>query len=170
MKKLKNILTDKKLSNILFIFTCIVYALVLCRGLLFKYVSFFELFSPDRFEYIGYNLVPFNGSGVSHRIDLIINTLLFVPFGFLLSMKSKKNLRSLLLMSLPIAASIMFEGLQYILRLGAADITDTIMNSAGVCAGFLIYFISYRIFGNKADNFYIIAMSVVAILALIFLY
>ncbi len=170
MKKLKNILTDKKVSNTLFIFTCIVYALVLCRGLLFKYVSPYELFSPDRYEYIGYNLMPFNGSGISYRMDLIINTLLFTPFGFLLSMKSRKNLKSLLLMFIPLVASISFEALQYIFHLGAADITDIIMNTVGGCAGFLIYFISYKIFGNKADNFYIFAMAGVAAIALVLLY
>lgn len=170
MNKLKTLITDKKMSDILFIFTCIVYALVLFRGLLFKYVSPFEIFSPDRYEYIGYNLIPFNDSGMNYRIDMFINTALFIPFGFLLSMKSKKNIKSLLLMFLPLVASVIFESLQYILHLGAADITDTIMNSIGGCVGFLIYLISYKIFGNRADRFYIIAMSVVAITALFLLY
>ena len=170
MKKLKNLLTSDKTAEMLFLFTAIVYALVLCRGLLFKYVSIFELFSPDRYEYIGYNFIPFNGSGMSYRIDLIINTLLFVPFGFLLSMKTKKTLKGLLLIFVPLCTSIIFESLQYFLHLGAADITDTIMNTTGSCAGFIAYLISFKIFGNKPDKFYTFIMSNVAVLALILLY
>ena len=170
MKKLKNILTNNKTTMILFLFTAIIYALVLCRGLLFKYVSISELFSPDRYEYIGYNLLPFNGSGLSYRIDLIINTLLFVPFGFLLSMKTKKTLKGLLLMFVPIGASIIFESLQYLLHLGAADITDTIMNTIGGCAGFSAYWLSYKLFGTRPDKIYTFIMSIVAVSALILLY
>ena len=170
MKRLKNILTNPKTIEILFLFTCIIYVLVLCRGLLFKYVSISELFSPDRYEYIGYNLIPFNGSGMSYRIDLIINTLIFVPFGFLIAMKSKKNFKSMLLIFVPLCASIMFESLQYILHLGAADITDIIMNTIGGCAGFSAYLISYKLFGSKPDKIYSFLMVIVAVIALILLY
>lgn len=170
MKKLKNILTNSKTIKVLFIFTTIVYALVLCRGLLFKYVNPLDLFSPDRYEYIGYNFIPFNGSGLSYRIDLIINTLLFVPFGFLISMKGEKTLKGILLMFVPIGASIIFESLQYFLHLGAADITDTIMNTIGSCAGFIVYLISYKLFGTKPDKIYTFLMSIVAVIALILLY
>ncbi len=170
MKKLKNILTNNKTTMILFLFTSIIYALVLCRGLLFKYVSISELFSPDRYEYIGYNFIPFNGSGMSYRIDLIINTLLFVPFGFLLSIKANKTLKGLLLMFVPIGASIIFESLQYLLHLGAADITDTIMNTIGGCAGFSAYWLSYKLFGTRPDKIYTFIMSIVAVSALILLY
>lgn len=170
MKRIKSIFNDNRTQDILFLFTCIVYALVLFRGLLFKYVSIFELFSPDRYEYIGYNLIPFNGSGMSYRIDLIINSLLFVPFGFLLSMKAKKSLKGLLLIFAPIGASVIFESLQYILHLGAADITDTIMNTIGGCAGFLVYLISYKSFGTKPDKIYTFLMVIVAIAALVLLY
>lgn len=170
MKKLKEILNDKRIINILYIFTSVVYALVLCRGLLFKYVNITELFSTDRFEYIGYNLIPFNGRGFDYRLDLIINTLLFIPYGFLLSMKSKKNLKSFLLLLIPFASSIVFESLQYIFRLGAADVTDIIMNTIGGCIGFMLYFVIYKLFGNKPDKFFAYAMGVVGIFALILLY
>lgn len=170
MKKLKEILNDNRTINILFIFTSVVYALVLCRGLLFKYVRPFEIFSPERFEYIGYNLIPFNGRGFDYRLDLIINTFLFIPFGFLLSMKSKKNLKSFLLLLIPFASSLLFESLQYILRLGAADVTDIIMNTAGGFIGFMLYFLIYKIFSDKPDKLFTYAMSFVGVVALILLY
>ena len=170
MKKLKSLLKDKRTINILFFFTSTVYALVLCRGLLFKYVRPWEVFSPDRYEYIGYNLIPFNGKGFDYRLDLIINTLMFVPFGFMLSMKSKNNLKSYLLLLIPFASSITFESLQYIFRLGAADITDVIMNTVGGCVGFLLYLIVYKLFGSKPDAFFTYAMTCIAIIALILLY
>lgn len=170
MKKLKEILNNNRTINILFIFTSVVYALVLCRGLLFKYISPFEIFSPERFEYIGYNLIPFNGRGFDYRLDLIINTFLFIPFGFLLSMKSKKNLKSFLLLLIPFASSLLFESLQYILRLGAADVTDIIMNTAGGFIGFMLYFLIYKIFSDKPDKLFTYAMSFVGVVALILLY
>ncbi len=170
MKKLKSMLRDKQTLNLLFIFTVIVYSLVLCRGLLFKYVRPYEVFSPDRFEYIGYNLIPFNGAGLRFNLDVILNTILFVPFGFLLSMKSRKNLKSLVLLLIPFASSIVFETLQYILHLGAADITDVIMNSFGGFIGYFIYLILYKIFGNKGDNLFTYAMACVAFVSLILLY
>ena len=170
MKKLKNILTNNKTIKVLFIFTTIVYSLVLCRGLLFKYVNPLELFSPGRYEYIGYNFIPFNGSGMSYRIDLIINSLLFVPFGFLLSMRAKKTLKDFLLIFVPFGASIIFESLQYFLHLGAADITDTIMNTIGSSVGFIVYLISYKFFGTKPDKVYAFLMTIVAVIALILLY
>lgn len=170
MKKLKEWLTDQRTTNILFIFTAIVYALVLCRGLLFKYVKVTELFSPGRFEYIGYNLIPFNGAGFDFRFDLILNTLMFIPFGFLIAMKSKKNLKSFTLLLIPFAASVIFESLQYILHLGAADITDIIMNTSGSIFGFVTYFIINKIFGNKPDKFFTFAMTAIAIFALFLLY
>ena len=170
MKKLKELLNNQQTTNILFIFTAIVYALVLCRGLLFKYIKISELFSPDRFEYIGYNLIPFNGSGFDFRLDLILNTFMFIPFGFMIAMKSKKSLRSFSLLLIPFAASIIFESLQYILHLGAADITDVIMNTSGSIIGFVIYFIINKIFSNKTDKFFTFVMSAVAIFALFLLY
>ena len=170
MKKLKELLNNKQTTNLLFSFTAIVYALVLCRGLLFKYVKITELFSLDRFEHIGYNLIPFNGSGLNFRLDLILNTLMFVPFGFIISMKSKKNLKSFLLLLIPFLSSVIFESLQYIFRLGAADITDIITNTLGSIIGFIIYFLIYKIFGNKPDKFFIFVMSAVAVFALFLLY
>ncbi len=170
MKKLKELLNNKQTTDILFLFTAIVYALVLCRGLLFKYVKVSELFSPDRFEYIGYNLIPFNGSGFDFRLDLILNTFMFIPFGFMLAMKSKNNLKSFMLLLIPFAASLIFESLQYILHLGAADITDVIMNILGGFIGFVIYFIINKLFGNKPDKFFTFAMSAIAIFALFLLY
>ena len=170
MKKLNSLLNNKKTINALFFFTAVVYALVLCRGLLFKYVPISELFSPDRFEYIGYNLIPFNGSGFDYRLDLILNTFMFIPFGFMIAMKSKKNLKSFILLLIPFASSIVFESLQYILHLGAADITDVITNSIGSIIGFILYFLIYKIFGNKPDIFFTYSMAVVAIIALFLLY
>lgn len=170
MKKLKELLNNKQTTDILFLFTAIVYALVLCRGLLFKYVKVSELFSPDRFEYIGYNLIPFNGSGFDFRLDLILNTFMFIPFGFMLAMKSKNNLKSFILLLIPFAASLIFESLQYILHLGAADITDVIMNTTGSFIGFIVYFVIYKIFINKPDRFFTFAMFAIAIFALFLLY
>lgn len=83
-------------------------------------------------------LVPFASdgtSGSSSTVEVLINLLLFVPFGMLLAVCAPawNWLRALL----PIAAtSLACEVAQYALRLGSSDITDLIVNCAGGAAGF----------------------------------
>ena len=78
------------------------------------------------------NLIPFGQSViVNNRVDMgeiIQNGLAFVPYGLLLG--------SLLQKLLPIVlTSLVYECVQYVLAIGASDITDLIMNSLGGLAG-----------------------------------
>ncbi len=170
MNKIKEILKSKKVLSLLFILVAVTYFLVLCRGLLFKYVRPWEVFSDERYFYTGYNLVPFNGSGLDFRIDLIINTILFMPFGFMISMKSKHNIKSFLYLLIPLASSFIFEFTQYLFKLGAADVTDIIMNTVGSLIGFAVYYVWFKLKGNKADRIIVYLMSTVAVIELLLMY
>lgn len=167
-------LKDKNIKRIvlfLFVFTCVVYAAVLLRAILFKYVRPYELFSPDRFYTRNINLIPFSGYISRRKMleDVLVNLFLYAPFGFLLSMKSKGKKYSWLLLIIPVATSILFESLQYILSLGGTDITDVIMNTLGAVLGFCFYSVTAQIFKNseKLDRAYTIIMSLCAVIVLI---
>lgn len=88
------------------------------------------------------NLIPFSGSAlVNGGLDLkepLYNFLAFVPLGLYLSilkLPEKPWLRILAGFLLSIA----FETAQYAFAIGATDITDLIMNTAGAAVGVLAF-------------------------------
>ena len=96
------------------------------------------------------NLTPFAAPKiVNGRInygEMIVNCMLFIPFGLLLDVNFKKPgfLRKLLFI---LAFSVAVEVLQYLFAIGAADITDVITNTAGGFIGLALYG-----FGNRYVN------------------
>lgn len=84
------------------------------------------------------NLIPFGESVIVNGKlsfgEIIQNMLAFVPYGVLLHVL--RNRKPLLQQFLPIfCTSLLFEVIQYGLSVGASDITDVIMNSAGGLLG-----------------------------------
>ena len=84
------------------------------------------------------NLIPFGESVIVNGKlafgEIIQNMLAFVPYGVLLHVLW--NRKPLLQQFLPIfCTSLLFEVIQYGLSVGASDITDVIMNSAGGLLG-----------------------------------
>lgn len=151
----------KKLQNAIFAITCAVYLAVLLRALFLKLVPIGEIFDVgERLRAL--NLIPFGGSAYLHAVkkDVVINTVLFAPLGFLLAMRSKGKSRRPLLLFAALAASVLTEALQYLLALGVADITDVISNTVGAALGFALYDITSKIFKGSAklDSFYYCAM------------
>lgn len=140
----------------MFVFTAVIYTCALLQASLFKYISVWELFSPDRFSTRGVNLIPFNtyGNKASFRQDIFLNLIMYPPFGFMLAMKRKPSKRSLWLLTVPFLCSVVMESLQYAFSLGAFDITDIIVNTFGGCLGFFLYMILAKLFKNyKSLNF-----------------
>ncbi len=95
------------------------------------------------------NLIPFGDSMIiNNQIDyseIYLNILIFVPFGIYLAML--KPGWSVAKKVLPIfLVSLSFEILQYILVIGATDITDLIGNTLGGFGGILFYLILRKIF------------------------
>ncbi len=170
----------KKLSKtavlqFLFYFTWFVYTLVLLRVSLFKYTNLPELlFSSDRFYTRGLNLMPFAWKG-AHRFQFLrqifLNFLMYFPLGFLLSMKTVGKKRRPLYLLIPFGVSLLMEILQYAFYLGAADITDVIMNTLGGIFGFACYALAAYLFRKKQNTLnsvLIICMSCLAIVQFIF--
>ena len=138
-----------KLTNAFFI----IYLIALFWILLFKL--------GVRFSYMGtrsVNLIPFSEPLISNgKIDvgeIILNVVIFVPLGIYAGVLFKrwtfgKKLFFFFLISL------MFEGLQFILRVGAFDITDIITNTLGGLIGLMIFEAIEKLFNNsvKAQKF-----------------
>lgn len=102
-------------------------------------IIFKMAFSAEQLPHLrSVNLIPFGESviinGKLHFGELIQNLLAFVPYGVLLHTLWED--KSLFKQLLPIiCTSLIFEVIQYVFSVGASDITDVIMNSAGGIAG-----------------------------------
>lgn len=74
--------------------------------------------------------------------SLLMNVLLFVPFGLTLpfTLPEKWTCRALLSIVIAAMLSIYVEAAQFIFRLGRAEIDDVLMNTLGAVLGTLSYF------------------------------
>lgn len=173
MQESKKAIIPKRIFNAAFVFVVIVYGMFLARAILFKYVSPLGLFSADRFFTRGVNWIPFGGHEYRHLLkqDVIINLLLFAPFGFLLAMATKESPKRGVVLLIPLITSAALETLQYVLSVGATDITDVITNTLGALCGYIVYILSVKLFKNrqKLDRVYIVLMFFVACPVFIFL-
>lgn len=124
---------SKKLTEGILIF----YAVMLVWIILFKMDVSVENFGQMR----SINLVPFSQSViVNDKLDvseIIQNVLAFVPLGILIyTIWQEKSWRFKL--GVIVVTSVMLEVLQYILGVGASDITDVITNTLGGMIGLAI--------------------------------
>jgi glycopeptide antibiotics resistance protein len=92
-----------------------------------------------RFSYMGErrtNLVPFSGPFLTS--ENILNIVIFIPLGIYAGSLFEKWLfgKKLFFVFL---LSLLVEGLQYILRAGAFDITDIVTNTSGGMIGLMIF-------------------------------
>ena len=92
------------------------------------------------------SIIPFLGM-ISGPIDTILNLVLFVPLGFFLPLLYKKyhHIKTVVLTGLLFSLSVeivqMFDW-------GATDINDLIINTAGTCLGYWIYYLLSKILPN----------------------
>jgi glycopeptide antibiotics resistance protein len=132
-----------KLTHALFA----IYLLALCWILLFKL--------GVQFSYMGnrnVNLIPFRelltSTGKLDVAEIIMNVVIFVPLGIYTGVSFNRwSFGYKLLFCFLI--SVLFEGLQYILRIGAFDITDIINNTLGGIVGLIVFEIIEKIFNNR---------------------
>lgn len=117
-----------RLTTVLFI----IYLIAMCWILLFKL--------GVRFSYMGkksVNLIPFSEPVILNS-ENVLNILIFIPLGIYVEilfdrwMFGKKLLLFFLL-------SLVVEGFQYLLRVGAFDVTDIITNTLGGITGWIIF-------------------------------
>ena len=128
-----------RLTTVLFI----IYLIALCWILLFKLGVQFSYMDNRRV-----NLIPF-GKHFTLNAEVILNVLIFVPLGVYTGILFKKWHLGRKLSSI-FFASLIVEGLQYLLAIGAFDITDIITNTLGGTIGLLIYKVIEKVFGASA--------------------
>lgn len=126
-----------------------VYFLILVWILLFKLSFSFEELYHNR----SLNIVPFAGTAtVNGRIDMseiINNIIVFVPVGIYVCML-KQEWSILKKISIAFFISLGIEVLQFVLAIGATDITDLIGNTLGGVIGIGIFYLFNKFFKNKA--------------------
>lgn len=149
-----------KLTNVLFI----IYLIALFWIIVFKF--------NVQFSYMGnmrsINLIPFSESliinGKLHFSEIIMNVVIFLPLGIYIGILFKRWIigKKLFLFFL---ISLICEGFQFILGVGASDITDIINNTLGGIIGLMIYKGIEKVFKNsvKAQKF----MNIIAIIGTI---
>lgn len=128
-----------------------IYLLILTWIILFKMQV--SLSALPEFREI--NLIPFAGSVVVNgRIywdEIWNNALVFVPVGLYIGMLKPEN--RFIQKLLPVAGlSLVYEVLQYLLSIGASDVTDIITNTAGGAAGLAVYFLLSRLLKEKTNR------------------
>ncbi|MDQ7878575.1 VanZ family protein [Microbacterium sp. QXD-8] len=97
-------------------------------------------------------LVPFvatAGQGSSNPAEVVINFLLFIPFGLCLGLlaPSWRWWRIALVLA---GASLALEVTQFILAIGSTDVTDVVVNTAGGLTGLAIVAVTRLGLGGRA--------------------
>lgn len=132
-------MVSKKLSKVLLV----IYSLILIWILLFKLrLSFSSIAASLEHPMRSLNLVPFQGSTIVNGEvainEIISNALIFAPLGVILGI-SEKNSSLIKKLAFILLLSLFIEGMQFVLGIGATDVTDIIMNFSGGFIGLLIY-------------------------------
>ena len=122
----------KTLSKTLFA----AYLFILLWLVLFKFS--YDPFAVLRdFQTRSLNLIPF---AYARNSEMIANVVAFIPFGVMLCVNFKQVLFRHKI-AIIFAFSLAAEVIQYALAIGAADITDVIMNTLGGSLGLAAYFV-----------------------------
>ena len=150
---------QNNLTRILFA----VYFLILVWILLFK----MSLSMDELYKSRSINIIPFMGSViVNGRIDtseIINNVLVFIPVGIYVCML-KKDWSILKKISVGFFISLGIEVLQFVLAIGATDITDLIGNTLGGIIGIGVFYLFSKVFKNKTNKIINILASIATIL------
>ena len=150
---------QRNLTRILFA----IYFLILVWILLFKMSFSLDELYKDR----SINIIPFMGSVVVNgRIyinEIIDNILVFIPLGIYICML-KEDWSILRKISVGFFISLGIEVLQFILAIGATDITDLIGNTLGGIIGIGVFYLFSKVFKNKTNKIINILALIVTIL------
>lgn len=146
-----------------------VYLILLTWIILFKMRTSLE----DLGMFRSLNLIPYGKSAfVNGQLDLseiTYNITVFVPVGVYVSMLWPRW--GFLCKCLPAAGiSLAYEVFQYVLGVGATDITDWIHNTLGGIVGVLIYLIAYRVCQRHTNRIVLVFAGLCTVFLLILLF
>lgn len=151
---------DKKAETILktlILFLFAIYLVLFFKITIFKYSSFYDIFTGRFSGFRSLNLIPFKtvrdfidivkkyGAFLWAFSNIIGNILIVVPLGFCLPLLFIKMRDIRWVMLITVLVSLMIESCQYIFSMGSADIDDLIMNTLGGVCGYLAYILLKKI-------------------------
>lgn len=148
------------------------YLLLLTWGILFKFETnpgSIVFFLAPRYV----NWIPFSESLIVNGkivvAEMLFNLVSFIPLGVCLPLV-KSPWPRWKIAGAGFLLSLVYECLQYILAIGATDITDLILNTLGVCVGLLLYQLFKKVLKSQTRKWVnIIGMIVLGLAYLILL-
>ena len=136
-----------------------IYSFIVVWIILFKMSALSEIPYLDHIRNI--NLIPFHydDETSSHLSEVLENVMIFIPLGVYLKMLKITDAKAILF---GMTFSLGLEILQFILAVGASDITDIMTNTAGAAIGVGIYAILSLVFrkSEKLDKVLCILASI----------
>ena len=148
-----------------------IYAVMVVWIILFKMATLSEITYLDHIRNI--NLIPFHYDVERsyHLSEVQKNVMFFIPLGVYFKMLRFTNVKAIIF---GMTFSLSLEILQFILAVGATDITDIITNTTGTAIGVGIYSLLALVFRQreKLDKLLCIlasicTMSLIALIALL---
>ncbi|WP_132051748.1 VanZ family protein [Pseudocnuella soli] len=151
------------IANKLTVALLVIYLAILCWILLLKL--------GVRFSYMhewSFNLIPFSKADIG---EMVLNVLAFVPLGIYTAMLFVRwHWGKILLFCC--GFSVLVESIQFVLAIGAFDITDIITNTTGGLIGLALFYAMKKAFGNrgKAQQFINVLATIVTAMLVLFLF
>ena len=148
------------------------YLLLLTWGILFKFEtnpgSIVFFLAPRYVNWIPFS-EPLIVNGKIVVAEMLFNLVSFIPLGVCLPLV-KSPWPRWKIAGAGFLLSLVYECLQYILAIGATDITDLILNTLGVCVGLLLYQLFKKVLKSQTrKRVNIIGMIVLGLAYLILL-
>lgn len=109
-----------------------------------------SLFQVENLGGRSINIIPFRGgASLAGASKLLGKALLFVPFGYMVTVLSSKHRHLLRILAGSFFLSLTLELAQYILAQDISDVDDLLLNTVGGLGGFFIYTFGSRFFKTK---------------------
>ena len=144
------------------------YLLLLTWGILFKFEtnpgSIVFFLAPRYVNWIPFS-EPLIVNGKIVVAEMLFNLVSFIPLGVCLPLV-KSPWPRWKIAGAGFLLSLVYECLQYILAIGATDITDLILNTLGVCVGLLLYQLFKKVLKSQTRKW----VNILGILSLGFAY
>lgn len=140
------------------------YLFILLWLVLFKF-SYDPIGVIRDFQTRSLNLVPF---AWAQKGEMIANLLAFIPFGVMLGV-NLKHVAFKYKIAVILAFSFVLEVIQYVLAIGATDVTDIIMNTLGGFMGLAVYEVLSKHTNDRHLDQFILVGGVMVLLTILYL-